>query len=71
VTVRLDQNMAKVSIELLMPLSLQLVSKQADVGPAIKLWSLLLWHTVSAYVHTTYMPCRSASMWTAVTGMRI
>jgi len=35
VAVRLDQNMAKVSIELLMPLSLQVFSKPADVRLAV------------------------------------
>jgi len=56
-----DENVAKVHVELVMPLFLQLVSKQADVGPAIKLWSFLLWRTVSAFAHATYMPCRSAA----------
>ena len=71
VAVRLDQNMTKVSIELLMPLSLQLFSKQTDVGPLVELRSLLLWQTVSTTVYATDMPCRSACMWSAFIGMCI
>ena len=48
--VRLDQNMAKVSVQLFMPLSLQLSRKKADVRPAIKLRGLLLWRSVDVTV---------------------
>ncbi len=54
-----DENVAQVHVELFMPLFLQLVSKQADVGPAIKLPALLLWHTVSATANAIGLPCRS------------
>ena len=63
--------MAKVSVELFMPLFLQLVSKQADVGPAIKLRALLLWRTVHATANAIGMPCRSACMREAFKDMRI
>ena len=49
--VRLDQNMAKVSVQLFMPLSLQLFRKKADVRPAIKLRALLLWLSVDVTVN--------------------
>jgi len=57
---RPDENFAKVHVELCMPLFLQLVSKQTGVGSAVKLRSLLLWHTVSAAAVVIGMPCRSA-----------
>jgi len=58
----LDENVAKVSIELLMPLSLQLFSKHADVGPAIELRALLLYHTVSATTNAIGVPYRLTCM---------
>ena len=57
---RLDENVAKVHIQLFMPLFLQLVSKQAGIGTLVKLLALLLWHTVSATAIVIGMPCRSA-----------
>ena len=60
--VRLDQNMAKVSVQLFMPLSLQLSRKKADVRPAIKLRALLLWRSVDVTVDRIGMACRSACM---------
>jgi len=54
-----------------MPLFLQLVSKQAGIGPLIKLLALLLWHTVSATAHAIGMPCRSARLRGALEGRRI
>ncbi len=61
--VRLDHNVAKVSIEPSMPLSLQLFSKQANIGPyLIRLPILLLWYTVSAAINAIGMPCRSDCM---------
>ena len=52
---RLDDNVAKMSIESSMPLYLQLYSKQADVGPY--LIRLPLWYTVSAVIDAIGMPC--------------
>ena len=44
-----DQKMAKVFVQLVMPLSLQLFCKQAGVGAnPILLLVLLLWYTVTA-----------------------
>jgi hypothetical protein len=60
--VRPDYNIANVPVELFMPLCLQLASKQAGVGPAIKLRALLLRQLVSATVNATGMPCRSECM---------
>ena len=42
IAARPNDNVAKVHVELCMPLFLQLASKQAGVGPAIKLLALLL-----------------------------
>ncbi len=39
---RPDENVAKVHVEPVMPLFLQLVSKQAGIGPLVKLLALLL-----------------------------
>jgi hypothetical protein len=51
--------MAKVSVQLFMPLSLQLFRKQADVGSSlIKLLALLLWNVASATIDAIGMPCR-------------
>ena len=66
--VRLDQNMTKMSVQLFMTLSLQLLRKQADLGPAVKLGALLLF---SATANAIGMPCRSACMRTAVRAKRI
>jgi len=63
--VRLDQNMAKVSVQFFMPLILQLFSKQAGIRPPIKLLALLLWHTVSATVNSIGMAC-SVHVWMLV-----
>ena len=41
---RPDENVVDVHVELVMPLFLQLVSKQAGIVPLIKLLALLLWH---------------------------
>jgi len=60
ITARPDENVAEVHVELFMPLSLQLVSKQAGIGPLIRLLALLLWHTVTATVNSIGMACRSA-----------
>jgi len=47
----LDKNIAEVSVELFMPLFLQLFCKQAGVrANPILLLSLLLWPTVSAAI---------------------
>jgi len=64
VAVRLDPKMAKVSVQLFMPLSLQLFCKQADVGAnLILLLVLLLWYTVSAATNAICRACRSACMY--------
>jgi len=58
---RLDDNIAKVGVELFMPLSLQLFWKQADVGPKLDmLLALLLWFAISAATDATSMPCNTA-----------
>ena len=44
-------------VEPVMPLFLQLVSKQAGTGTLVKLLALLPWHTVSASGHATCVPC--------------
>ena len=63
VAVWLDENITKVSVELFMPLSLQLFCKQAGVGAnPVLLLVLLLWSTVSAAISAIRMPCRSACM---------
>ncbi len=59
---RPDENVAKVHVELFMPLFLQLVSQQADVGSAIKLQALVLWQTISVAFYAIGLPCRSACM---------
>jgi len=64
VAVWLDENVTKVSVELFMPLSLQLFCKQAGVGAnPILLLVLLLWYTVSAATNAICMACRSACMY--------
>ncbi len=57
IAARPDDSVAKVHVELFMPLFLQLFSKQAGIGPLVKLLALLLWHTDTA---TVGMACRSA-----------
>ncbi len=59
---RPEENVAQVHVELFMPLFLQLISKQAGVGPLIKLLALLLWQTVRATGNSIGMACRSACM---------
>jgi len=59
IAARRDERVAKVHVELVMPLFLQLVSEQAGVGPLIKLLALMLRHTVSATANVIGMPCRS------------
>jgi len=64
VAVWLDENITKVSVELFMPLSLQLFCKQAGVGAnPILLLVLLLWYTVTAATNAICMACRSACMY--------
>ena len=55
---RPDENVAQVHVALFMPLFLQLISKQARVGPAAKLQSLLLCHTVSSGTTAIGTPCK-------------
>ena len=51
--------MAEVSVQLFMPLSLQLFSQQADVGSSlIRLLALLLWYVVSAVIDAVGMLCK-------------
>ncbi len=69
IAARPDENVAQVHVDLFMPLVLQLVSKQADVGSSIKLKALLLWHIVSATAVVTGMPCRSACVHGAFKGI--
>ena len=48
------------SVQLFMPLSLQLFCKQADVGSNLmKLPALLLWYVVTAIVDAVGTSCRS------------
>ena len=52
--------MTQMSVELFMPLSLQLLSKQADVGSSpIRLLPLLLWYVVTAIINAIGTSCRS------------
>jgi len=52
--------MTQMSVHLFMPLSLQLLSKQADVGSSlIRLLPLLLWYVVTAIIDAIGMSCRS------------
>ncbi len=44
-------------VELVVPLFLQLVSKQAGIGPLIKLLALLLRHTFSVTANVISVPC--------------
>ena len=54
--------MANVSVRLFKPLSLQLFSKQADVGSSlIRLLALLLWNVASAVIAAVGMPCKLQS----------
>jgi len=62
IAARPDDNVAQAHIQLFMPLFLQLVSKQADVRPVIRLQALLLWYNVSATANAISVPCRSACM---------
>ena len=57
---RPDENVAQVYVEPVMPLFLQLVSKQADIGTVVKLLALLQWHAVTATVKG--MTCKSVYM---------
>ena len=54
---RPDENVAQVHVEPVMPLCLQLVSKQAGIGPLIKLLALLLRHTFSVTANVISVPC--------------
>ena len=65
IAARPDENVAKVHVEPVMPLLLQLVSKQASIGPLVKLLALALWHTVRASGHATSVPGRSVCILTA------
>ncbi len=56
---RPDDNVAKVRVEPVMPLFLQLVGKQAGIGSLITLLALLQWRTASATANVIGMPCRS------------
>ena len=60
IAARPDENVAQVLVEPVMPLFLQLISKQAGIRTVVKLLALLLRHTVSATANVTGMPCRSA-----------
>ena len=52
--------MAKVSVQLFMPLSPQLFREQADVRASLmRLLALLLWYAASATIDMVGMPCRS------------
>ena len=62
IAARPDENVAKVHVEPVMPLLLQLVSKQASIGPLVKLLALLLRHTFSMTVASIGMACRSVCM---------
>ena len=57
---RPDDNVAQVHVELCMPLFLQVVCKQAGIGPVVELLILLQWHTVSDSADAIGMPCTSA-----------
>jgi len=64
VAVGRHQKMAKVFVQLFMPLFLQLFCKQAGVGAnPILLLVLLLWYTVTAATNAICMACRSACMY--------
>ena len=56
---RPDENVAQVYVEPVMPLFLQLVSKQADIGTVVKLLASQ-WHAVTATVKG--MTCKPVYM---------
>ena len=59
IAARRDENVAKVHVELFVPLFLQLISKQAGIGP---LQALLLRLAVIATADSIGMACKSACM---------
>ena len=63
---RPDENVAQVHVEPVMPLFLQLISKQAGVGALVKVQASTLWHPVRAIADATCTPCTSACMLTAL-----
>ena len=70
---RLDQNMAKVPVQLFMPLLLQLVSKQAGVGPNLFMLlflQLMLAFAVTASADARGYLCRPKRMLRKSTGIQ-